>query len=73
MPGLVIKNLPPELHRRLKERAVRHHRSMTKEVISVLEQALEPNRLGEALPPPYQGRIALTDELIEQARREGRE
>lgn len=73
MPGLVIKNLPPELHRRLKEQAVRHHRSMTREVISVLEQALEPQGLAEALPPPYKGRIALTDKLIEQAKREGRE
>jgi plasmid stability protein len=73
MPGLVIKNLPPDLHRRLKESAERHHRSMTKEVISVLEQALEPKGLAETLPPPYKGRIALTDKMIEQARRKGRE
>jgi len=73
MPGLVIKNLPQELHRRLKERAVRHHRSMTKEVIAVLEQALETKGVAETLPPPYKGRIALTDKLIERGRREGRE
>ena len=73
MPGLVIKNFPPELHRRIKEQAVRHHRSMTREVITVLEQALDPLNVAVAFPPPYKGRIALTDKLLDQARREGRE
>lgn len=40
MPGLVIKDLPAKLHRKLKERAARHRRSMTKEVLVVLERAL---------------------------------
>jgi plasmid stability protein len=34
---LVIKNLPPELHERLKRRAAQNHRSLTKEAIAVLE------------------------------------
>lgn len=73
MPGLVIKDLPPELHRKLREQAARHHRSMTKEVLAVLEAALgKEERLMEA-PPPFKGQFALTDEFIDEARREGRE
>lgn len=37
MAALVIKNLPDAIHRRLKEQAERHHRSMTKEAIAQLE------------------------------------
>jgi plasmid stability protein len=37
MAALVIKNLPESLHRRLKARARRNHRSLTKEAIAILE------------------------------------
>ena len=40
MPGLLIKDFPPELHRRLKEEAERYHRSMTRQALALLEQAL---------------------------------
>lgn len=40
MATLVIKNLPESLHRKLKERAKRNHRSMTKEAIALLEAAV---------------------------------
>ena len=40
MPGLLIKDLPPELHRRLQEEATRHHRSMTQQALALLDQAL---------------------------------
>jgi len=74
MPGLLIKDLPANLHRKLKAQAIRHHRSMTKEVLAVLERALsEEDRTPEVVPPPFKGRFALTDEFIDQARREGRE
>ncbi len=68
MPGFVIKDLPEELHRKLKEQAARHHRSMTKEVLAVLEQAF-----GAEAPPPFRGRFALTGKFLDKARREGRE
>ena len=73
MPGLVIKDLPAKLHRKLKERAARHRRSMTKEVLVVLERALSEEVSLQEVPPPFKGRFALTDEFIEQARRAGRE
>ena len=72
MPGLVIKDLPSELHRELKERAARHHRSMTKEVLAMLERALSEEELPQEPPPPFKGRFALTDKLIDRAKREGR-
>lgn len=40
MPGLLIKDFPPELHRKLKEEADRHHRSMTRQALALLEAAL---------------------------------
>jgi len=73
MPGLVIKDLPAKLHRKLKEQAIRHHRSMTKEVLAVLERALSEADRPQEVPPPFTGRFALTDEFIDQARRAGRE
>ena len=73
MPGLVIKDLPAKLHRKLKEQAIRHHRSMTKEVLAVLERALSEADRSQEIPPPFKGRFALTDEFIDQARRAGRE
>ncbi len=54
MPGLLIKDFPPELHRRLKQEATRHHRSMTRQALALLEQALAAPARGAAdlLPDP---------------------
>lgn len=73
MPGFVIKDLPEPLHRKLKEQATRHHRSMVKEVLAVLEQALGAEAAQAKAPPPFRGRFALTDRFLDKARREGRE
>lgn len=40
MPSLVIKSLPPELHKRLKKSAEEHHRSMIREAVAILEASL---------------------------------
>ncbi len=34
---ITLKNIPDDLHRCLKERAARHHRSLNSEVIAALE------------------------------------
>lgn len=73
MPGLVIKDLPLKLHRKLKQQAARNHRSMTKEVLVVLERALSEETPPQEAPAPFKGRFALTDKFIARARREGRE
>lgn len=73
MAGLVIRNLPPELHEKLKAQARRHHRSMTKEAVALLEKALTEEPEVREAPPPYKGKLPLTDELLDRAKREGRE
>ena len=52
MPTITLKNVPDELHRRLKERAERHHRSLNREAIRCLEAAVagdEPEERSELL------------------------
>lgn len=43
MATLVIKNLPDALHRKLKERAKRNHRSLTKEAVALIEAVVDDN------------------------------
>lgn len=70
MPGLLIKDLPPELHQRLKESAARHHRSLTKEALALLEEALARPRRDVEPPRTFRGRVPMTEDLLERARRE---
>lgn len=42
MAVLNVKNLPDRLYRKLKARAKRERRSVSQEVVVLLEQALEP-------------------------------
>ena len=44
MPTLTLKNLPDELHQRLKARAAVHRRSLNSEAIVCLEEALGRTR-----------------------------
>ncbi len=75
MPGLLIRELPEELHRKLKERAARNRRSLSKEALVILETVLSDTNTfaGPELPTPHKGRFLLTDEWIDQAKREGRQ
>lgn len=76
MPGLLIKDLSDGTHRRLKARAAKHRRSMTREALVMLEEALS-DRAG---PPTLQaidtlrvsGRRPLTRSLVQRALTEGR-
>jgi plasmid stability protein len=45
MPSINVKNLPKEIHRRLKERAKRNHRSLNSELIACLQEAVMPKRI----------------------------
>lgn len=42
MPDLLIRNVPPELHARLKAAAAAHRRSLTQEAIQIIEDNLVP-------------------------------
>ena len=76
MPGVLIKNVPRELHERLKQRAARHRRSMNRELLVLLEEALDDR----ACPPSLEridqlrvhGRRPLTEGLVDEALIAGR-
>ena len=73
MPGLLIKEFPEHLHKKLKLKAAENHRSMMKEALYLLELALEGEpSLQKPLPTPIQGNFLLTDAWIEQAKDDGR-
>lgn len=76
MSTLVIKNFPEELHARLKAQAQRHHRSVTKEVVSIIESGLSvsPPQLPRlSAPLKLKGGYRPTIEDIEAAIAEGRD
>jgi plasmid stability protein len=52
MSTLVIKNLPDELHARLREQAERNRRSVTKEAVTLIERGLASARVAPELPRP---------------------
>lgn len=41
MASITIKNVPADLHSRLKAQAARHHRSLNGEIIACLEREVE--------------------------------
>jgi hypothetical protein len=49
--ALLIKSIPPDIHQRLRLQAERHHRSMNREVLAILEENLDAPPAAE-LPPP---------------------
>ena len=40
MASVTIRDLPPEAHKMLKERAKRHRRSLNSEILSIIENSL---------------------------------
>ncbi|MFM9887146.1 MAG: FitA-like ribbon-helix-helix domain-containing protein [Burkholderiales bacterium] len=74
MPGLLIKDFPPELHRKLKDEAARHHRSMTRQALALLEQGLSSERrnAAELLPKPLKPAKPLPARNVVAVIREGR-
>jgi antitoxin FitA len=77
MCTLVVKNLPAQLHERLKAQAQQHHRSITKEAIALIEQGLLAPRASASQAPPLPPLVRLpggplTSEWIEAAIADGR-
>ena len=76
MPGLLIKDVPADLHRRIKAQAARHHRSLSRQALAILEEALRdpagPPTLQEIDELRVRGARPLTDEILTEARRTGR-
>jgi plasmid stability protein len=76
MPGMLIKEVPEELHRRLKERAAANRRSLSREVLVMLETAMAepagPPTLEEVDRLRVAGARPLTQDLLDRARAAGR-
>ena len=72
MSALLIKNMPPPLHDRLRQRAAVHHRSMNREVIAILERELERSAATE-LPPPVKTLKPISGEWTVQIIRDARD
>jgi plasmid stability protein len=72
MAALLIKDLPAELHRRLKRCASRHRRSLTQEILVLLEEALAREDVPRELPPAFRGPKPLTDAWLKKAKQAGR-
>jgi plasmid stability protein len=55
---LSVKNVPKDLARRLRARAVRHHRSLQGELLSILSEASHATTVGDLLS--LAGRLGLS-------------
>ena len=79
MPALTIKNIPTDLYDELKNVAEQHHRSINREVIVCLKEALFPKRISpedrltniQALRSRIKQNVVTTQD-IEKAINEGR-
>jgi plasmid stability protein len=79
MPTITLKNIPADLHRKLKKRAEEHHRSLNREVIATLQNAtsgtirLDPAKLEESVRQARSlFRRPITAREIDRWKREGR-
>jgi len=73
MPTIVVKNVPEALHARLKAQAERNHRSVTKELLTLIESGTAAKRVAPVLPPPIKLKGGpLTDEDLCAWRSDGR-
>ena len=79
MPALTLKNIPEDLYDRLKEAARAHRRSLNSEILYCVERMLVPYRIdvSEHLAIARKLRektaaYALTDELVDAAKNDGR-
>jgi len=73
MPTIVVKNVPEALHARLKAQAERNRRSVTKELLTLIESGTAAKRVAPVLPPPIKLKGGpLTDEDLYAWRNDGR-
>lgn len=73
MPNLLIRQMPDAIHRKIKERAARNQRSINKEILVLLEDALAQVATLPAEPPiPFKGLFKIDDTWLQEAKEEGR-
>ncbi len=72
MPAIVVRDLPPAIHQKLKQQAERNHRSMNREIIAVLEREMNAPRPVE-LPAPVKSLVPVDGRSIADAIRRDRD
>jgi plasmid stability protein len=73
MSALLIRNLPPEVHDKLKVLAQRNRRSLSEEAARLLEQAIAAQTpLAAQAPTPFSGAFPLSDEWLDSVKNEDR-
>ena len=78
MITITLKDIPRDVHKALKHRAKQNGRSLNKEALACLESAVAPTRVDvQAMMAEIRQHRArlpgrLTDDLLNDARREGR-
>ncbi|MCX7016051.1 MAG: hypothetical protein NTW86_26425 [Candidatus Sumerlaeota bacterium] len=70
MADLLIKRVPLDVHARLKAEAKKHRRSLTQEVLVILERSFAAGTAD--FPEPVQGRRPLNQRLVTKGIQEGR-
>lgn len=66
--NLSIKNVPDELAEKLRQRAERNHRSLQRELMTIIEQATQPGGIVSRPVPQAAARRTLTvDEIFQRA------
>ena len=74
MSDLLIRQIPEELHAKLKRRARANRRSMNQEILVLLELSVAGDKPvpSPLLPQPLYGAFPIDDEWLRRAREEGR-
>ncbi len=71
MSTLVIENISPALYSKLEDEARQHHRSITQQIVALLEQSLSKTQL--SIPPtPIDFGVRHDSEWVYAATRDGR-
>ena len=73
MPDILIRNIPEEMQKKLKDRSKKHHHSMVKETYAILSDSLSADLAFWESPVPYQGSFKITNDFIDDAKRGNRE
>lgn len=71
MASLLLKNIPDVLHKKLKQEAKKHRRSMMQEAIIILEESLSLSPV--SFPAPIKGNKLIIQEVIIDAIHEDRQ
>jgi len=72
MSAVVVRDLPTALHQRLKVEAARHHRSMNREIIAILEREMG-GPVPVELPTPVKPLVPVDGRWIAESIRKARD